>query len=316
MSYIILVAFYLVTASQIVDQPDYILRAFYLVALSQIFLLSYYYPKKILQRWHFVTETYPPSKFPKLYPEFSGEGADEAVKRSPRIYRIVSLCTLLGGLLLLGMAWMSDFPLADEGVEAILVLYFMLQMLPLVIMEIREHKKLKLMKLIRKTNHETRRTAELQPRQFFDFVSPVTFSIAVLMLLAYIAFGLYINDFDVSFGSDMFATIITLAVVHLFYAVLIKIQVFGKKMNPYQANKDRLTQMKVMVTMLVYSSIMMSIFFMVIAAMEEFEVHNILPILMSIFFQAVTVFGTGTILRSTQIETMDFDVYKKDTLET
>jgi len=37
--------------------------------LGQIFLISYYYPEKILARMDYVRATYPPSQYPRLYPK-------------------------------------------------------------------------------------------------------------------------------------------------------------------------------------------------------------------------------------------------------
>jgi len=41
---------------------------FYVVFLSQILLISFYFPRKVLQRIRFIVETYPPSTHPRLYP--------------------------------------------------------------------------------------------------------------------------------------------------------------------------------------------------------------------------------------------------------
>jgi hypothetical protein len=42
---------------------------FYIAFLGQIFLVSYYFPGKILARIKFVRETYPPEQYPRLYPK-------------------------------------------------------------------------------------------------------------------------------------------------------------------------------------------------------------------------------------------------------
>jgi len=91
----------------------------------------------------------------------------------------------------------------------------------------------------------------------------------------------------------------------------IKWQVFGKKVNPYLANKDRLNHMKDVVKATVYTSIAMSIFLMALAVMDEFNLHYFQALLMSIYFQVIAIFGIGTMLRSTQVKNMDFDVYKE-----
>ncbi len=42
---------------------------FYVAFLSQIFLMSYYFPNKLLARMRHVLTTYPPAAYPKLYPK-------------------------------------------------------------------------------------------------------------------------------------------------------------------------------------------------------------------------------------------------------
>ena len=39
---------------------------FYIVFLGQILLISYYFPRKLLERMQYVLETYPPAAYPKL----------------------------------------------------------------------------------------------------------------------------------------------------------------------------------------------------------------------------------------------------------
>jgi hypothetical protein len=41
---------------------------FYIAFVSQIYLLSYYFPQKLLARMRHVLASYPPETYPKLYP--------------------------------------------------------------------------------------------------------------------------------------------------------------------------------------------------------------------------------------------------------
>ena len=68
--------------------PEHIF--FHLVFLSQILLISFYYPRKILNRMRYVFETYPPSTYPKLYPK-----PIEYYTKAPRNYRSINLFILL-----------------------------------------------------------------------------------------------------------------------------------------------------------------------------------------------------------------------------
>ena len=76
--------------------PEHIF--FHVVFLSQILLISFYYPRKMLNRMRYVFERYPPSTYPKLYPK-----PIEYYKKSQRKYRIMNLSILLAGLLILAV---------------------------------------------------------------------------------------------------------------------------------------------------------------------------------------------------------------------
>ncbi len=293
--------------------PDFILVLFYLVFLSQIFLLSFYYPQKFYQRMRYVTENFPPSKYPKLYPKltkkYTAAYADEAVRAGPDKYRRINLFILLVGLILIAVALITGFSLQGKGEDIILVFYTALQFSPIILLEISDYKR---MNLMRKTNQDSTRKADLMPRRFFDFVSPITFGLAVFLVVVYMSYLLYINDFEVSWDNGVLIMLVTIIGVHVYFAALIKWQVFGKKMDPHLANKDRLPHMKTIVSTSVYTSIAMSVFFMALALMDEFDMHYVQALLLSLYFQVIAIFGIGTLLRSSKIEDIDFEVYRKD----
>ena len=85
---------------------------FYIVFLSQIFLISYYFPAKLLVRMRSVLETYPPSEYPKLYVKpieyyKIGQGAFKLVNR---------FIFLLGFVILLLIVFVVDqSTFADDG---------------------------------------------------------------------------------------------------------------------------------------------------------------------------------------------------------
>ena len=71
--------------------PDNIL--FYFVFLSQIILISFYFPRQMLKRMKYVLATYPPAKYPNLYPKPS-----EYYEKVQRYYKNSNLFILLVGL--------------------------------------------------------------------------------------------------------------------------------------------------------------------------------------------------------------------------
>ena len=73
--------------------PEHILL--YVVFLSQVILISFYLPRKMLSRMRYVVETYPPSKYPKLYPV-----SIDTVETGMRTFRIMNFIILLVGFVL------------------------------------------------------------------------------------------------------------------------------------------------------------------------------------------------------------------------
>lgn len=256
----------------------------------------------------YVTETYPPSIYPKLYPGLSGAGADDVARKKPNAYRYVNMAILIAGLFLLFNLMRSGFYPSGEGEETFVFLFALVQVAPLIYMEYSEFKQFKLM---RKANLESKRVADLQPRHFFDFISPRVFSMAAVLLVAVFAFILHINDYDLTWGSDALISIMTIIGVHIYFAILVMWLVFGKKINPHIANKDRRIHMTVVVKIMVYTSIGMSIFIITNDVLQQYNMDYLQPFLMSIYFQILIIIGIGTMLRSTPIENMDFDVYKE-----
>jgi len=157
---------------------------FYIVFLGQIFLLSYYFPKKILGRMKTVLEKYPPSNYPKLYPR-----PVEYYKKGQWGFELVSrLIFGLGFVILFLIIFVVDHAnFADDGYisEAWPAVYGIIQFLPLMYLEFSEFNQFKQM---RKANSSTTRIAELQPRRFADFASPLILGLAVFLYVTAIVF--------------------------------------------------------------------------------------------------------------------------------
>ena len=128
---------------------------FHVVFLSQVLLISLYYPRKILSRMRYMIEKYPPSTYPKLYPK-----PIEYYKKARRNYRIVNLFILLAGLLILAV--LLGYSRSGEWDHAIASWYFLVQMFPMLLLELSSLKEFKLMRYL---NSRTTRKAELHPRR-------------------------------------------------------------------------------------------------------------------------------------------------------
>ncbi|MBZ0111580.1 MAG: hypothetical protein K8J08_03895 [Thermoanaerobaculia bacterium] len=275
---------------------------FYLTFLGQIFLISYYLPGRLLDRMRRVLTTYPPETYPKLYPKpleyyRIGHATFEWVNRA-----IVAL-GLLVFVLMLTVVDHSTF--ADDGSisEAWPAFYGMLQFLPLALLEFTECGQFKLM---RRAKTATRK-AELRPRRFFDFVSPLTLTLTIALFLASVLFELWAHQFQGRWG-----LVAILAFGNLFMAAAGARIMYGPNPNPHQASADRARQLRANLPSLFYVSMVMSIFYMTLTASDLFDLDFLGAILMSLYFQVIVLFSIGHILRTLRLEDIDFDVYRAE----
>ena len=159
---------------------------FYLVFPVQIFLISYFFPKKILARVRYVFDTHPPEEFPKLYPRPIAH-----YQRGQNTFRLMNNLILVIGLMLLVAIGTWD-ALTDGFVsEAIPVVFFFVQWIPLFILEFSEFAYFRQM---RAADSRSTRQAGLQPRRLFDFVSPQLVGFAVFMLGLSVAVDICVNQ--------------------------------------------------------------------------------------------------------------------------
>jgi len=277
---------------------------FYLVFLSQIWLLSFYYPGKILKRVRTVLKTYPPSKYPKLYnksPDYYELGA--------KIYQVMNKIILLVGIVVICAIGSWDLS-SDEEVEGVFtLLYFMLQMFPVMLMEFSGYAYFKQM---RKLNIDGTRRADIQPRHLFDFVSPALVGLAVIINTACILFVFFLDPTPYEIGSDVFVISISLIATNVLFALIIRFNINGKKLDPYQSSKDRTRQIERAVKSLIGISIVASLFIMLNQGMEHFQLDYFEAVTMSLYLQFIAWLSLGAMLRTLRIEDINFDVYKEE----
>lgn len=285
--------------------PDNIL--FYIVFISQIFFISFYYPKEILNRLNFVINKYPPNKYPRLYIK-----PLDIYKSKQRSYKIVNQLIMIIGILILIAIGIWDY-LSEGYIDQIFILiYFMIQILPLVILE---YSGFAYFKLMRKADLRTTRRAELNPRRLFNFISPPILGFAIFLIIACVFIFYSMHQFKFHPSNDTFVITITLILSNLLYAGIIYWNINGKKINPYQATKDRINQIEVTVKSLVFMSIAASLFLIINGIVENYNLEYLESALMSIYLQLIIFIGLGTILRNLRPENIDFEVYKEEITE-
>ncbi len=282
---------------------------FYFVFIFQIFLLSIYYPKKIACRIRYVYETYPPSKYPKLYPAGNSEAASIMVMSGLKNFEHMNTFALIVGIGLIVAALLTGYSPYQMNVVPVVVVYAMLQFLPLMLQEASECNQ---MKLIRMTNKSSKRKTVLHQRGLLDFISPVFVIAAVFLIIANILFDLFNSGVNFSWGSAFYRKASAHTLVHIFFIGMIIWNLYIKKINPLQDHKDRMKQMEVAVKTAIFGSIAASVFFLIFSSVNALHIDYLEPLVMSIYMQMVGVFGCGTMLKLSRVEDTNFEVYKAD----
>jgi hypothetical protein len=273
---------------------------FYVVLVSQILLLSLYLPGKVLRRVRYVTETYPPSSYPRLYPVTA-----DVRERAERNYRNLNRFALLigFGLVFIGIYSPSEEMLHWDSIS-VLTIYMALQYSPLIIAATSGFT---YFNVKRKMDRRTTRKAELHPRRLFDFISPTVVAIALVVYVAFVGLIVYVSQFDFPwFGG--YWNIVGITVLYLFLAGTIVQILYGKKKDPYQTHDDRIRQIDLNVKLMVYSSIIGTLFVGIAIGLHAFDFEALIPVALSLYCQILALLS----FRTLRIDNVNFEVYKED----
>jgi len=272
---------------------------FHIVFLSQILLGSYYLPRLLLAHKKSIFEKYPPNEYPKLYPR-----PLEWYGKLHRNYRILSYGILLAGLVLLAV--LLNTPRSGAWDQSIATWYYLLQLVPQIMLEIMWSKELKLM---RELNPNTTRTAQLRPRRFTDYVSPTHLTVVASVYFTFALFVFYINQFDFPwFGGYLNIVIIT--VMNLFFASMIVWRMHGKRKNPHESAQDRERSIVILAKLLVFISIAVTITGTLSITFSALDMRSVNPIVHSLYLQALNVL----VFRFYMHNFVDYEVYKAEPL--
>ena len=227
----------------------------FLAAFTVQILMSVLGPARFIRR---AQATSIPERLVRLYP-----GVDLGLRRERFLtrYRTLNTGIVVLGLLLLG--WLFSYmrrPDWDLRPVVILVgVYFLVQALlplalfvPRIIRFNKAHKRSELL--------EGKRTAILQRRGLFDFVSPFTVFVAVLVYLLFAAFVIYIQQHPLiqRHPFPRFGGIINIGAITLVYALnafLAYGVLYGKKRNPFETHESCVRTIGLAVKAMVYTCI-------------------------------------------------------------
>ena len=253
--------------------------AFLAAFTVQILTVSVLYPAWFIRYVRTQATRLPPERLAQLYP---GVDLGHAQERFLTQYRALTTGIAVHGLLLLG--WLFSYmrrPDWDDGpVEVLVTVYFFAaQVMPLFLvvwMGVRFNKEHK------RPLPEGKRTALLQRRGLFDFISPFVVFLAVLSYLLFAAFVIHLRHHPF----PGFAGLINLGAVTLVYALnafVVYMMLYGKR-NPFETHTSRLHMIGLTVKSSVYSCIVVVVYLLLNFSLRMLDLQRWEPFALSIFF--------------------------------
>ncbi len=268
----------------------------HIVFLSQVLFGCYFFPKIVLGRLRYIYDTYPPANYPRLYPK-----PIRTYESGLRRYRYTYNTLLVVGLLIFA----AMLAIAHDGDvdNAIVMGYFFVQSIPLILLDVAA---LKDAKMMRQANSARTRAADLRPRRFFDFVSPVFFGTAVFVYVAFVVFIAYIDQFRFPwFGG--YLNVVGVTATNLFLAAIMAWKIYGKKTDPHQSDKDRATHIATTIKIMLSVSIAMTLFLIIDVTLSALDMRHLMPITLSLYFQILIAIS----IKAYDIDHRNFEVYKE-----
>ena len=278
---------------------------FVVTFLGQIWLISHYYPNRLRARMKEVLTRYPPAEYPRLYPK-----PVEYYKIGQWGFLVTTRLVLgLGFLFLVGALTVDNGTFSEDGYisEIWPAVYGMIQFVPLVLLEISEYRNFKQM---REANTAKRRSAELRPRRLRDYVSTGLVATALGALVLALVVDLVATDFDLTWGSDTVSRGLVLIAFNLAIVLGASRAIYGRKIDPHQAESDRARRLRLGLSSMLLVSIAMSVFNLVQIADQVFDLDFLDAAMISLYFQAMVMLTIGHVLRGYRLEEIDFEVYR------
>jgi hypothetical protein len=275
---------------------------FFIVFGTQIFLMSHYYPKRILNRMDYIFKHYPIDTHAKLYPD----GYEKALKGKITFSLLNTIILIVGILVLIAVAsavFNVDKPL--EQFNFVPMAFGMAQAIPLLILEISGFKAFKKM---RTNNQETKRSAELNPRGLLNFVSPIRLIVTISIFLICVFVTLSLNDFNM--GEKQAILLGSMGLANTLFIVLGYILIHGKKLDPHQSTVDRHNATSVVIKSYTSISMLISVFFIFNISVDEFSLQAWEPMFNSLYWLSIMFLSTGSMLKHMNVEDINYDVYK------
>jgi len=279
---------------------------FYTALILQLWLVSIHYANRILVQMKFVTDNYSETEYPKLYPKSKAHFI-----KTYQWFKNINSATLLLSLSAIALLIYGKITENYQPPNVVAAIIFMVQLIPFALLELSEYS---YFSAIRKQSKNAVRTSTLTRRSISTFV-PTKIPVAALTLLVTaIGFDIfaYANEAPTYLGLNEQALYraLTLIICNLLLLTLILCNVYGKKLDPFQENNDRFTQVSLTISTLFYCSICLSLFFILKSLLYTMNIQGIEASVTAIYTIIIAYVSVGQRVRCMNFSNVNFDIYK------
>lgn len=279
---------------------------FYLTFTAQIILLSVFIPTTALSRMKFVIAHYPRITYPKLYPY-----SDDEYKKGQNTFKFANAVIVTLGVLFLISQITGNISLNLKALGLVSPVYFLLQLVPFMLLEHSDKSSLKAMRLL---NDNNKRSASFNRRSVFDYIKPSMIWLALGLIAATIIIDVYLFNLvgaqSGAYPEQPWLRALVLIITNLGLAFVVYINLYGKKLNPLQDDNDRELQISKVVKSITYISMGMSLYFIVQSFVNHFGAEHYQAAITSFYCCVIGYFSAGAPFAKSNIDNNNFEVYK------
>src|SRR5271170_4605538 len=205
------------------------------------------------------------------------------------VYRAVNAGIAVLGLVLLG--WLFNHmrsPDWDVGPVSLLLRgYVVVQILPFFLVSLIGAWLKR--KALTRSPPQVKRTASLQRRGLFDFVSPLTVFLAALGYFLFAAFVIYIQQHPLP-GFSFYPLLRTVTLVYALNAFLAYWLLYRRKRWPLETSAYRMHAIGVQVKIVVYASIAFIVFVSLNVTLQLLDMQRWVPFAVSVYIVLIMLF--------------------------
>lgn len=276
---------------------------FFILLFVQCGLVSWYLPSLFYKRMRRVITEYPPAEYPLLYPK-----PEEEYHKFHHKFRLgnrILFCLSLAVVILVMLEGVN----LEEGIWSMLPwAMFMIQMIPVMIIEVSEYSHTR---LIREKNKSTVRVAGMQSRSLSELISPPLFLVWLGVQLACLFAIGWADDFQFIIGDSAFWSVLILLLANIAGVFYLRKLVSGKLMDPHLDPSDKFRASKAVSKSMLYVSMGVSLFSAAMRLINVYDADQLEPILMCIYCQLIVLVSVPPTLNATKLEDINFDVYRQ-----